>query len=268
MEMQEKKCNACQQPIIYDITAPEACPHCHETYWHKPGNERRLFQLQKSFFDGGRTNSKHELDEMYPILCHYTMNITKQRIRNSGRRSMKPEQLIAIAQEMSTRIIQTYLEKPQFKMKESFGAFLKLVLGGVMNPMTDPYERRTAFSFDQTIGDSDVGYLEHPDQAPVFVQKSSERMEWEEATTLRPKINLIDVHHDIGGAIFKFDDKVFYHHGWAASMLFIVGFNLKLRDHKSRKKIMHLQNQYDRIPVHENLDQMSAFLRKSILEGL
>jgi hypothetical protein len=267
METLEKECRACKLLIVYSEVSPEACPHCHETFWNKPGDERRLFQLQKSFIEGGRTNAKKELDEIYEIICRYTMNLTKKRIRNRGRRSMTPERLKEIGCEMSTRLVEVYLKKPNFKVSDSFGAFLNLSLGGVMNPMTDPYERRSAFSLDETIGTSDVSFLEHPDQIPVSVRKSSSRMVWEDATTLQPKFKHLDVQRDAGEVITAFDDQVFYRQGWSASMLFMVSFVLMLKDRRSKKKLEHLQNQYDRLPINENIDFIGAQLRTSVLKG-
>lgn len=255
MAKNENICRACSHEIVYEETPPVACPNCNQTYWNKPGDERTLFQLQEIFLV---SRDKDVLGKMFEIIKRYSSNLIKKRIRTSGRRGIQASIVDDLSHEAAYKFINYYISNVNFKIGDSFGGYINLFLGGVMNPV-DQHDLHSEFSLDEQFSEDAKTTADTKLERPSSIQAS-----WQE--------KLISAPHEIAESrisemLSTIDQKVFSHQGWSASMLFVVGLHCKFKDRRAIKKLSHLQVKYGNLPVLENLERAELMVRTSLVEG-
>lgn len=169
MKEKTRECRACGKPITFHRgTKPINCPHCGSPWWDLPRDEFKLFTLQKEYIDSGRDPKK--LAEMYETLVFYSENIIKQNLK--GKAIYEYDELYGKAEDMAITILQSYLKKPEYEIKFSFGGILKKVALGVMYNNTTKFADQ-ALSLDQEICEN----LSIGDNPSRFMGDTRERAE-------------------------------------------------------------------------------------------
>ena len=115
-----KKCAYCGKRIIFTKnTKPKKCSHCGKKEWVKPETEIKLFELQRQYLD---TRDNNILGQMYIIIKDYTESIIKKIV--SGKFKYDMNWLEEKAHDATNRLLEYYMNKPQFKVEKSFGGYL------------------------------------------------------------------------------------------------------------------------------------------------
>lgn len=120
------KCIICEKETKYRRKYRlKKCPHCHSSdpYWDKPKDEYILFHLQDKYLE---TKSKDVLGEIYSILLVYTKKIINNYLLK-GKKWLSKSELYQKAHDSVCKIIEYYMEKPEFKIDNSFAGYVLMV---------------------------------------------------------------------------------------------------------------------------------------------
>jgi len=128
MKKKAKICSSCKQKIQYTSEPDLFCPKCNTKYWYMPEDEAILFALQDKYIESGR-DSKY-LGEMYLVLIEYSKNFIKNKMKNKF--LVSQEYLEEKAIEITYKVINKYLENPNYVFKVSFGGMMKYIVLGVL----------------------------------------------------------------------------------------------------------------------------------------
>jgi len=127
-KLKRLKCSACNELIIYKHKSkPLVCPFCQDEFWAKPNDEFTLFHLQKNYLVN-RDNKT--LGEMYIILKLYAKKLIVKTVKN--RYFFKKDELEMKAHDSANKIITYYIEKPEFRIENSFGGYLNWPIKNVL----------------------------------------------------------------------------------------------------------------------------------------
>ncbi len=115
-----KKCGSCDKKIkYYHGYKPDICPFCKSIYWSKPKTEVKLFELQTLYLAG---RDKKILEKMYIILKDYAKSLIFKLVSWSYKYDHKV--LDEKCHDSANGIILYYLQKPFFKIDNSFAGYL------------------------------------------------------------------------------------------------------------------------------------------------
>lgn len=115
-------CSGCQKVIKYRHKhCPKVCPECNDAFWNKPESEYILFHLQEKYL---KSRDKETLSKMYNVLKEYTKKLMIRTVKNKY--FFKKDELEIKAHDAVVTIICYYLTKPEFKIENSFGGYMKI----------------------------------------------------------------------------------------------------------------------------------------------
>ena len=118
-----KKCSNCnhtfQESSEWESSLHE-CPSCKIKFCDKPKSEAILMTMQEKITPENRDNV---LAEMSPIIWNYTCSLLKKKYRRVFQPGMSIEDK---AWEVTSEIMEEYLEKPNYRVNSSFAGIIKL----------------------------------------------------------------------------------------------------------------------------------------------
>lgn len=121
-KLKEVICSGCHKPVRYQHKhTPLICPHCSDRYYSKPKDEYTLFYLQEEFL---KDRKNETLTKMYTILKEYCKKLIIKSVKNKF--YFVKEELEVKAHDATVIVIYYYLSKPEFKIENSFGGYLKI----------------------------------------------------------------------------------------------------------------------------------------------
>lgn len=115
-----KICGNCDKKVsYYHRYKPKVCPHCGHEHWSKPKTEVWLFDLQEQYL---ATRNQEYLGRMYKILCDYAKSFIYKTL--SSNVTYTEDKMNEKAHDAANAMIRYYLEKPAFRIDNSFGGYL------------------------------------------------------------------------------------------------------------------------------------------------
>ncbi len=121
-------CSACGKLIKYKHKSrPNICPFCNDRFYNKAEEERKLFLLQEEYL---QTKNKKTLGNMYIILKEYYKKLIVNMVK--GKYFFDKNSLDIKAHDSACKVIEYYLEKPDFRILTSFGGYGKWPIRGTL----------------------------------------------------------------------------------------------------------------------------------------
>ena len=118
-----RKCSNCNHSFEEYPTWEDSfheCPSCKIKFCDKPKSEAILLTMQETMTP---ENKDIVLAEMAPIIWNYSCSLLKKKYRRVFQPGMSIEDK---AWEVTSEIMEEYLEKPEYKIRSSFAGAIKL----------------------------------------------------------------------------------------------------------------------------------------------
>jgi hypothetical protein len=242
---------SCKQKIIFRHKhKPDHCPFCHEKFYSKPPIEYKLFKLQEKYL---KIRDNKILDEMYIILKLYAKKL--MIIMAGGKFHFKKEILEIKSHDAACKIIEYYLEKPEFYITNSFGGYLNWPIRNVLYGDKKEEENSSLNCMIDNENELDEYLSTISESARLKMQVNFDE-------------NLIDngnqIMKELSKLIFDINKKINKNYSKQSALLYLIGLKNKIKG--MNDNFMNSYYLYAGLDTQKNIDN-SLFLMYKILKN-
>jgi predicted RNA-binding Zn-ribbon protein involved in translation (DUF1610 family) len=252
-KIKKRRCTNCLFTVEYKHKSkPKECPKCGDVFWDRPEDEYKLSLLQIEYL---KTRDNLILGQMYEIFKKYAKKIIIKMVK--GKYFFRVDDLEMKAHDSANKMIEYYLEKPDFRIENSFGGYLSWPIRNVLygDKKNDNHDSLNCM-------------IDEENELGDYIPSLSEEVR--RKTTIDFEYDYLSKNSSISQEllkiVIKINDKIKKNHGRACALKTLIGIKNKLK--KCTAVFMDDYYSYVGIDVQNHINNSLFFIYKYLKMNL